>query len=216
MSLPAAPPGLSSTTGFIVGTFVLATIIGGAVLYLGLVGDLGGPIPGAHVGYGQGISAPTPAACEGNDRMGNFSFSFVAGKGGSLTFNGTRPGPCVAVVVGSTIQVNFSVAPDAGTTHTWVLVNASNASTALSTPAFPGAGMTGAERFMGIGPGQSMVFHFTAAAVGSYQYICEMPGHYTAGMWGWFNVTNSPVPPSAAERAPPAAEPVSFAVARPN
>jgi hypothetical protein len=29
-------------------------------------------------------------------------------------------------------------------------------------------------------------------------------------------VTNSPVPPSAAERAPPAAEPVSFAVARPN
>ena len=182
------PP--SRPTAFIVGAFVLATALGGAVLYVGLNGDFGGVIPGSHTGHG----GSDLGYCEGKDRLGNFTFSFVGGVGGTTTFNGTRPGPCVAVEVGSTITVNFSVAADAGQSHTWVLVNAANASTALSTPVFPGAGFTGSERFMGIAPGAFAVFHFNATAVGTYQYICEMAGHYALGMYGWFNVTALPPP----------------------
>jgi FtsP/CotA-like multicopper oxidase with cupredoxin domain len=192
MALPADSAAPASPTAFIVGAFVLSAILGGAVLYLGLAGDLGSGIPGAHTGSGP-TPAPTGlAACEGRDRMGTFTFSFVAGLDGKFTFNGTSPGPCVAVIVGSNITVRLSVAADAGTNHTWVLVNASNASTAMSTPAFAGAGMTGAERFMGIAPGNSTTFHFVASVAGTYQYICEMTGHYAAGMWGWFNVTSGP------------------------
>ncbi|HKV90163.1 MAG TPA: hypothetical protein VJQ43_03085 [Thermoplasmata archaeon] len=192
MASPAPP----NTTGFVVGVFVLGTLVGVVVLALGLTGGLGGPIPGTHPG--NGISTPpSPASCEGKDQKGNFTFDFVGGIGGTLTFNGTHPGPCVALVVGTQVTVKFSVAADAGTTHTWVLVNASNASAAVNTPAFPGAGFTGADRFMGIGPGASMVFHFNATVVGAYQYICEMSGHYAGGMWGWFNVTATPAAAAA-------------------
>jgi hypothetical protein len=184
MAPPGAPDPHARPTAFIVGAFTLSAIIGGAVLYFGLTGGLGGPIPGAHAGNGIAATPPDYAACEGHDGQGDFSFSFVAGTGGALAFNGTHPGPCVAILVGSSVTVNFSVAADAGTNHTWVLVNAANASSAVSTPVFPGAGLTGAARFMGIAPGTWMVFHFNATAAGTYKYICEMPGHYAAGMWG--------------------------------
>ncbi|MCI4327450.1 MAG: plastocyanin/azurin family copper-binding protein [Thermoplasmata archaeon] len=192
----------ASPTAFIVGAFALAAILGGAVLYLGLAGDLGSGIPGAHTGSGPSPAPTGLAACEGRDRMGNFTFSFVAGLGGTYTFNATSPGPCVAVVAGSSITVRFYVAGDAGSNHTWVLVNASNASKAMSTPAFAGAGMTGAERFMGIAPGNMTTFHFVAGVAGTYQYICEMPGHYAAGMWGWFNVTTAPATTGAPRLGP--------------
>ncbi|MCI4357100.1 MAG: hypothetical protein L3K18_08200 [Thermoplasmata archaeon] len=185
-SPPQPPP--TRATGFIVGLFVFSLLIGVVVLYLGLSGGLGGPIPGTHPG--NGISGPpSPTSCEGKDKLGNFTFSFVAGIRGSFSYNGSHPGPCVAVVVGSHVTVKFSVAEDAGQNHTWVLVNASNASTALSQPAFPGAGFSGPQRFVGIAPGEAKTFQFNATTVGAYQYICEVSGHYDVGMWGWFNVT---------------------------
>ncbi|MCI4322089.1 MAG: hypothetical protein L3K05_07285 [Thermoplasmata archaeon] len=185
-SLPPTSP--TRPTGFIVGVFVVSLLIGVVVLYLGISGGLGGPIPGTHVG--NGVSGPpSPASCEGKDRLGNFTFSFIAGIRGSTSFNGSHPGPCVAIIVGSHVTVDFSVAQDAGQNHTWVLVNASNASTAVSQPAFPGAGFSGPQRFVGIAPGESKTFQFNATTVGSYQYICEVNGHYDLGMWGWFNVT---------------------------
>jgi hypothetical protein len=201
-SSPTAPPGAPSATAFIVGAFVLSAIVGGAVLYIGLSGDFPGTIPGSHIGTGAS-GPPSPASCEGRDKLGNDTFSFIAGGGGGFWFNGTHPGPCVAVVVGSSITIDFSVADNAGQNHSWVLVNASNASAAVSTPAFPGAGFTGAARFMGIGPGASLVFHFNATAVGAYQYICEMTGHYSQGMWGWFNVTSAPIPPAVSHAETP-------------
>jgi FtsP/CotA-like multicopper oxidase with cupredoxin domain len=196
----ATPPSLGTTTsptsrptGFVVGAFVLATLVGVSVLYLGLNGGFGGTIPGSHTGPPQapGGRGPDLAACEGKDRLGTFTFSFVAGSGGTTKFNGTSPGPCVAVAVGSQVTVNFSVASDAGANHSWVLVEAANASSAVSTPVFPGAGFTGADRFMGIAPGAWLVFHFNATAAGTYQYICEMSGHYALGMYGWFYVSAS-------------------------
>jgi len=216
MAQPSVPAPPGRPTAFIFGAFVLSAIIGVAVLYFGLTGGLGGPIPGAHAGSGP---APPPdyAACQGHDGRGTFNFSFVAGTGGVVAFNGTHPGPCVAVVVGSSVTVNFSVAADAGSNHSWVLVNASNASTALSPPAFAGAGLTGGERFAGIPPGTSKVFHFNASSVGAYKYICEVSGHYDQGMWGWFYVTSASGPPSAASPAASASAGfVPAPLARPN
>lgn len=189
---PTDSPVPARPTAFIVGTFVLAAVVGVVVLALGLSGAFPGVIPGSHAG--NGVTAPP--VCQGNDGLGNYTFAFVAGAAGGFWFNGTHPGPCVTVQVGSRITVDLSVAADAGQNHSWVLVNASNASTAVSTPVFAGAGMTGAARFMGIAPGTSMVFHFNASSVGVYQYICEMTGHYAFGMFGWFNVTAHPMPPA--------------------
>jgi hypothetical protein len=196
---PTAPPSAPRPTAFIVGTFVLSTLIGVVVLVAGLNGGFPGVIPGSHVG--TGVRGPPPP-CEGQNRPGPYTFSFVAGSGGGYTYNGTHPGPCVSVWIGSQVTVDFSVAPDAGQNHSWILVNASNASTALSTPAFPGAGLTGADRFVGLTPGTSMVFHFNVTAVGSYQYICEVTGHYDFGMHGWFNVTPSPLVPGTTASPP--------------
>jgi plastocyanin len=198
---PPTPPRPSRPTAFIVGAFVVAALVGGAVLYIGITGGFGGVIPGSHKGSG-GPSGPNLANCEGKDKLGTFTFSFVGGPGGSTTFNGSQPGPCVAVVVGSKITVDYSVAADAGQNHSWVLVDAANASTALSTPVFPGAGFTGAVRFTGLAPGGSIVFHFNATAVGNYQYICEIATHYDLGMHGWFNVTAQPTTSVAPSTAP--------------
>jgi plastocyanin len=199
---------------FILGVFVISAVIGGAVLALGLAGSFPGYIPGSHLGTGNHPASIT--ACEGADQKGNFTFSFVAGRNGGLWFNGTRPGPCVAVAVGSSITVQFSVAANAGTNHSWVLVNASNASTALSTPAIRGAGLTGAQRFLGIAPGANATFRFNVTVAASYQYICEMPGHYAAGMWGWFNVTATPATSALIAHAPSPVDSVGAAVARTN
>ncbi|MCI4333452.1 MAG: hypothetical protein L3K01_07015 [Thermoplasmata archaeon] len=195
---PTAPPSPPRPTAFIVGAFAISTIIGVLVLAVGLNGGFPGVIPGSHVGTG----VASPPRCEGQNRPGPYTFSFVAGLGGGFDYNGTHPGPCVSVWIGSPVTVEFSVAPDAGQNHSWVLVNASNASTALSTPAFPGAGLTGAARFAGLAPGTSMVFHFNVTAIGSYQYICEVTGHYDFGMHGWFNVTPSPVVPGGSATSP--------------
>lgn len=185
-----SPPKDGSPWGFIVGIFVVGAVIGAVVLALGLAGAFPGSIPGSRLGTGN---HPEPlTSCEGGDQQGNFTFTFVAGMNGGLWFNGSRPGPCVAVAAGSSITVGFSVAANAGTNHSWVLVNASNASSAVSTPALPGAGLTGAQRFMGIAPGSNVTFHFDVPVAADYQYICEMSGHYAAGMWGWFNVTATP------------------------
>jgi hypothetical protein len=40
-----APPPPRLPIGFVVATFVIATVVGAAVIYLGLHGQLGGPIP---------------------------------------------------------------------------------------------------------------------------------------------------------------------------
>jgi plastocyanin len=204
MSSPAPLPATSgpsnSPMGFAIGIFVIGIVIGGVVLVVGLAGAFPGSIPGMVPGTGN---HPEPlTACEGGDQRGNFTFSIVAGRNGGLWFNGSRPGPCIAVAAGSAITIQFSVAANAGTNHTWVLVNASNASTAVSPPAIPGAGFTGAQRFQGIAPGANVTFRFNVETAASYQYICEMPGHYAAGMWGWFNVTATPATGSVVGSTP--------------
>jgi plastocyanin len=186
-SPPTAPPGRSS---FLIVIVVVAIVIAAAVGYLGLTDRLGGGIPGTKPGSDGGN--PPATSCEGKGASGNVYLGFVAGASPinqGINFNGTVPGPCVLVGVGAAVTVNFTVArSDGGMNHSWVLVPED---TNGSSPAvFPGAGSPGAGG-NGFAPGTSTIFHFTAAIAGDYRYICEMPGHYQAGMWGWFNVTAS-------------------------
>ena len=172
-----------------VASAAVAAIVG----YLGITGGLGGPIPGTEPG--NGATTPPPprtTPCEGGGTGGSHWFDFVGGASSTnqwININGSLPGPCVLVAVDSTITVVFSVGAHSPLNHSWVLVNASANSSAL--PAFPGAGFSNSTRFTGVAPGGSVTFHFDATRAGSYRYICEVPGHDDAGMWGWFNVTAS-------------------------
>ncbi len=183
MSAPSSPGTAPKTPWrFIVIAVVVTAVLAALIGYLGVTGQLGGVIPGtSHPG------SVTPTHCEGNAGAGPFHFTFVAGVRGGYNFNGTVPGPCVLVLVGSHITVTFENSPDAGLSHSWVLIPAGG--TATSYPAFPGAGFANATSYLGIPPGASATFTFTAALAGSYQYICEVAGHFDAGMHGWFNVT---------------------------
>lgn len=113
-----------------------------------------------------------------------FSFSVVAGIGGSLTFNGTTPGPTMTVPRGARVAMTLVVSSAASGPHSWMLV-ALNGNPS-SPVVFPGANTT--DPSVGISPGGSQTISFTASAAGSYEYICGVDSHYV-DMWGRFNVT---------------------------
>ncbi len=114
-----------------------------------------------------------------------FSFSVVAGIGGSLTFNDTVPGPTMTVPIGADVAVTLTVDPAASSRHSWMLVPLNG--TPSSAVVFAGANST--DPAVGLAPGTSQTFTFTASASGSYKYICGVDSHYLDGMWGYFNVT---------------------------
>lgn len=209
MSLPGAPePGPASSWTFVVVAFVVSAAIGGVVVFLGVTGQIGGGIVGGTSRTGGSGGGPSPyAGCEGFGRAGPYDFALVAGEGGTFTFNGTSPGPCLAVDYRSTVTVDFSVAADAGANHSFVVINTSAALD--SPPAFAGAGPSNATRLSGFAPGTHIAFTFVAAAVGSYRYLCEVPGHEAAGMFGSLYVLVPPgaaaVPPGSSGTAVPAA-----------
>jgi FtsP/CotA-like multicopper oxidase with cupredoxin domain len=190
MARPEHPPSATpSPRNLLVVLFVAGAICAGAVGYLGATDRIGGTIPGTYPGNG---SAPT---CEGRSAVGTYSFTFVAGIAGRLNFNGSVPGPCAIVGAGSNVTVTLTIATDAGTNHSWDLIPASGPTNV--SPVFPGAGFVGASRFVGIAPGTSETFHFTATTAGAYRYVCEMPGHAAAGMYGSFTVVSPATSPAA-------------------
>jgi FtsP/CotA-like multicopper oxidase with cupredoxin domain len=173
---------------FVAGSLVAGAAITALVGFLGIVGALGGGIPGTHAGS---VARPPPlAACQGHDALGTFHFLFVAGLKGSYTFNGSSPGPCVAVAAGSRITVTFELATTATAPDSWVLLAASGPTDA--PPVFPGAGPSDATRTVGLGPGQFANYTFSASTAGAYRYVSEVDGHAAAGMFGGFNVTTGP------------------------
>ncbi len=113
-----------------------------------------------------------------------FSFSVVAGIGGTLSFNGSVPGPAMTVPIDSQVTVKLTVDPAASGPHSWMLVPFSG--TSSSSVVFPGANTTNPS--IGTAPGSSSTATFTASAAGSYKYICDVDSHYV-DMWGYFNVT---------------------------
>lgn len=112
------------------------------------------------------------------------SFSVVAGIGGTLSFNGSVPGPAMTVPVGSIVSVQLIVDPAASGPQSWMLVPSGG--TSSSAVVFPGANTTNPS--VGTAPGSSATATFSASAAGSYRYVCGVDAH-SVDMWGYFNVT---------------------------
>jgi hypothetical protein len=157
----------------IVGVVALVVVaVVAATAYLGL-----GPFarsPGSPGGDGGAI----------NPCSGARFFSVLAAPGGTLTFNGTTPGPAMTVVNRSAVCVKLSVDPSAGVSHSFKIIAVGG--TASSPTAFPGANTT--DPTIGTQPGVSQTIRFVASPAGAYRYLCAVDGH-AATMWGYFNVT---------------------------
>jgi uncharacterized cupredoxin-like copper-binding protein len=119
------------------------------------------------------------------------SFSIVAGLNGTLTFNGTVPGPSMTVSNGTKVSVAFTVSNKSTGNHSWILVpgNATNSSVPNYTPVFTNA--SSPSPTTGTAPNKTVWINFTANRTGNYKYISEVNSDYKDGMWGWFNVTAS-------------------------
>ncbi len=174
---------------FVYGIFVLGVIITVVVGYLGVVGALGGGIAGTRSG-GVGPTPPL-SSCQGHGALGHFDFSIVADARGARSFNATSPGPCFAVAAGSTVSMNFSVAPGTNHTESWALIPSTGP--VGQPPAFAGAGWSNSTATTGIPQGANYTFHFAATTPGSYRYVSQVPGDAELGLWGPFNVTASPL-----------------------
>ncbi len=113
-----------------------------------------------------------------------YSFTVIAGLDGTLTFNGTTPGPAMTVPRDAQVTVTLLVSSAASGPHSWMLVPLGG--TSSSAVVFPGANTT--DPSVGTSPGGSATARFTASASGTYQYVCGVDSHYV-DMWGYFNVT---------------------------
>lgn len=107
-----------------------------------------------------------------------------------LTFNGTSPGPTITIPNNTVVWITFTVPSTSGVSHSWVVVNGS-ANHNLTSPTYPPvfSNASTPDPTHGTAPGHTDQVVFTASAVGSYLYICEVPGHFESGMFGYFNVT---------------------------
>lgn len=194
MSSPTAGSPTSAVdqdpTRLILVLFVVGTLLAIAVGYLGNANLLGGSIPGTYAGHGG-----TTAACEGSNRTGDYRFLLIAGEKGSISYNGTTPGPCLEVGNGSAVVVTLRVDPASGNNHGWDLIPSSGPVNV--SPVFPGAGLAGSARWEGIAPGTEENFSFNATLAGTYRYVCEVDDHASLGMNGTFTVA-----PTNANRAP--------------
>lgn len=111
------------------------------------------------------------------------------GTAGGFNFNGEAKGAMVVTVpTGWKVTVHYSnkgVLP-----HSAAIVTNATA----TSPAFPGAGLSGASLTSGIPSGSSATFSFTTGAAGTYRIACLVPGHEALGMWDVFKVTTSGTP----------------------
>ncbi len=118
-------------------------------------------------------------------------FYIDAGPHASFTFNGTSPGPTLSVPVNTRVWVSFHVSSSAGYPHSWVLVPGNTSPTPNPNLAPVFANATSPNPIAGSPVGSTDQIVFVANASGSYKYICEFPGHFESGMWGWLNVTSN-------------------------
>lgn len=111
--------------------------------------------------------------------------TLTAGKEGDpteFTFSGYGEGAMTLTVpVGTMVVVHFV---NTGTIPHSLLVlpwTASQPPLPQETPAFPGASTT--RPGVGLAPGHRETVSFEASRVGTYEFLCGIPGHALAGMW---------------------------------
>ncbi len=103
--------------------------------------------------------------------------------GGGLGFGDSNttiqsPGPTLTFKVGDNVTLTLINAA-LSTSHNWAMVDAQSATANV---------VFGAQVNMISGGGTGSVT-FTPAQFGNYYYICQVPGHFAAGMWGNVIVT---------------------------
>lgn len=128
---------------------------------------------------------------------GPYEHFTVTGEG-DITFNGTRPGPAMTAPDNTTVWVTFTVSSTSSIAHSWVLVpgnTSHNLTTPDITPVFANA--TSPNPTVGSAPGHTDQIVFKVTKPGTYLYICEVPGHFQEGMYGYFNVTASNITSNA-------------------
>lgn len=177
----------------------------------------------ANVSVAAGTSANTTVGFNRSTGFDSFEFlsvvpyQFQAGMYGFVNVTSTGPGvmvqegtiglPNVAfdpdvLAVNSThypVVVNVLVTNEGTTPHTFTVVPQSNVTltpsnfTAYFTAHAPLANVN-----VPASTGGTVWANFTVSAVGVYQYLCEIPGHFAAGMDGLLYVGIAPPPVPAA------------------
>jgi len=171
------------------------------------------------------------------DNASGFSFEFVslvayqfeAGMLGFLNVSGTS-GPGVQLTV-QTAGAGLAFVPDAlganatkfpialdvavsnlgSTGHTWTLVSQPNVNlTPGNFSTYFSAHPALASVTVPTTPGQVIWANFTVDKAGVYQFLCEIPGHFAAGMVGYLYV-GVPVPASAAAPSTAIVQPLLLA-----
>jgi uncharacterized cupredoxin-like copper-binding protein len=132
-------------------------------------------------------TTPTPSPIPS---AGNVSISVYAGEVslsqygfGSSPGNITSPGPTFTVKNGATVTVHFSNAGSMG--HNWALVTEKTDGSNLLAFAKSQVGST----LNPIPPAGEATTTFVANQPGTSYYICQVDGHVSLGMWGYFIVT---------------------------
>jgi uncharacterized cupredoxin-like copper-binding protein len=146
------------------------------------------------------------------------AYQFQAGMSGFLNVTSSSPGAGISLqeatsaseltfapavlqanATGYPVRVSVAVSNLGSTGHTWTLVPQANVNltpgnfTSYFTAHAPLASVT-----VPTTPGQVIWANFTISKAGVYQFLCEIPGHFAAGMVGYLYVG---VPPPAV--APP-------------
>jgi plastocyanin len=120
---------------------------------------------------------PTPTP---TPTVSQVSVTIYAGSrtGGGLGFGNSTttiqsPGPTLTFKVGDNVTLTL-INTAASTSHNWAMVDAQSATANV---------VFGAQVNMIPGGGTGSVT-FTPTQTGNYYYICQVPGHFAAGMWG--------------------------------
>jgi uncharacterized cupredoxin-like copper-binding protein len=136
-------------------------------------------------------TASTPMWLVANAKTHTVTLTVIAGYNnamGGFNFNGYfKGGMLVTIPIGYKVNVVFS--NKSPLPHSVEFVTFAKKDASTYTPAFKGA--TSPNPTTGIGAGKVQKFTFVANKVGSYAFVCAVPGHEAAGMWDTFAVAKS-------------------------
>jgi len=145
---------------------------------------------GLLAGSGQVSAAKAPVWITTKGKVVNLTVTAAyANADGGFSFNGYNKGKMtITVPVGDKVNVTFtnaSTIPHSAefTKYTKTLP------TGGVVAVFKGALSPNAQN--GVSKGVTQKFSFVASKVGKYMLICAVPGHYQAGMWDTFVVSNT-------------------------
>jgi len=168
----AAAPKRRMSIGAIIGSLLAGLLIGL------LIGYLVAPAPSPGVPANTIVLTGT-----------SVHLSVLAGPAGDLDFSiGGLENPTLQARSGTQVIVHFTnIDPAVNHSMSFLATAPPYPGEVMGDPAFAGAETPDAH--MGTMPGDSATFTFTASTAGTYYYICHVPGHAAAGMYGKFVVT---------------------------